>query len=413
MWKPAVALGVFAIIAGSGIEVNAYPVGSLKAVACKFGVDGKFTSEKEFVTHKKHQEIEDYKYFDKNCNGILEDTELSARDQYLKFEVEDGARAEYARYRANNVDVPVPPSKDPPTPEIGGWHSQPILRDSFEDIAVFRGPKDVKLASGATFSYAYDGELRNRIWSAKGVVAYPISWTAPPVVGRRPAHVPYLVGMAFSPSFAFQRVSNSNSTIAKKSDVDVAAFGAGGEIAIGKLTDEITTHYFRARAAGVTNFAGETRSWNVVGEYQPLTNWSDIPNLGTPNPLGELPFTYQLDAILRAHYARKMGDKVTDPLFNEGEKVFRVGPVLMFSMRALQGASSPVPKALQKATFNASYSWLDDVRRSHSYSHFMTSLGYALDDAGNIAIKLSYDKGKIEETAQDVAITRVGLTAKY
>jgi len=401
----------FSLLLVTVSDAPAFPVGDLKPVICDFGKQ--FTSAAQFRIYRLHTDVEEYKYFDKNCDGVIDKAERAAIDAYVKREVEDGADAEYQRYKKYHVAIPVPPQKIPPAPKVGGWNSQFVLRDSFEDISIFNGPKDVKLATGATFSYARDNVAANTVWSAKGVAAYPISWTAPPFEGRPPELVPYVVGFAFAPAVSFQRVTNSNGAIALKNDVNVLSYNAGGELAVGNLIDATTTHYFRARTGAVSNFDNQMRSWNIVGEYQPLTNWSTIPNLGTPNPLGTLPVTYELDAIFRMAYAQKTSDIVKDPLFAQGNSVLRAGPVLALGIMPLQGDFSPVPKWLQKANFTASYSWLDDVKTSRSYSHFMAALGYALDDAGNVGVKLSYEKGKIEETAQDVAITKLGLTAKY
>jgi len=405
---------VLALFCISASGANAFPTTGLKPVVCKFGKDGKFSNAKEFTIFKLHSDVEEYKYFDANCDGEIDAKERARKEAYLKQEVRDGAEAEFARYAANHVAVPVPSQNGQHPLKVGGWNSQFILRDSFEDISIFSGPQDYKQASGATFSYARDNQAFNTAWSAKGVVAYPVSWSAPPIEGRRPELVPYVVGFAVTPSFSFQRVSNSNATIAGRSDVNVLSYGAGGEVAIGNLLDATTTHYFRLRGSAVSNFDSEMRSWNTIAEYQPLTNWSSIPNLSTPNPLGFLPATYELDLIFRMHYAERTGNvTMKDPLFDEGNSILRAGPVLALSIAALQGDDSPVPGWLQKASFNASYSWLDNIRTDRTYRHFMTSMGYALDDAGHVGIRLSYERGKIEETAQDVEITKVGLTAKY
>jgi hypothetical protein len=395
-------------------KAQAFPTGDLSPVKCSYGTGGKFTSAAQYRIFKLHETVEEYKYFDRNCNGILEESELAAFHAYIKAKVIDGADAEYRRYRDNSVTIPVPQQNVSAKPTAGGWSSQFVLRDSFDNISIFSGlSKDVSLASGATFSYARDNVISNTVWSAKGVAAYPISWSMPPITGRQPANVPYLIGFAVTPAVSFQRVSNSTPSIAKKMDVNILTFGAGGEVAVGNLIDDTVTHYFRTRGAAVTNFDGQLRSWQTVSEYEPITNWSDVPNIGSPNPLGTLPATYQLDAILRTTYAQKANDGVTDPLFNSGPDVFRLGPVLGLTIMPLQGDDSPVPKWLQKASLAATYSWLDDFRHGQTYNHFTAALAYALDNAGHIGMKISYEKGKIEETAQNVNMTRVGLTAKY
>jgi hypothetical protein len=400
---------------GLGLEqARAFPTTGLKPVICEYGKGGRFTTAKEFSIYKLHTDVEEYKYFDENCDGVIDKNERRKIDAYLTREVRAGAEAEFARYAENNVVVPAPPQKVAPPPKVGGWASQFILRDSFEDISIFSSPQDIKQASGASFSYARDNVAFNTAWSAKGVAAYPISWSAPPIEGRRPEYQPYLVGFAVTPSFSFQRVSNSNANVAARSDVNILSYGAGGEVAIGHLFDNTTTHYFRLRGAAVSNFDSQLRSTNAVAEYQPLTNWKSIPNLSTPNPLGFLPATYEVDLIFRTHYAERSGNvAISDPLFVDGNSVLRTGAVVGLSVLPLQGDDSPVPAWLQKANFNASYSWLDDVRTGRKYEHLMASLGYTFDEAGHIAMKASYERGRIEETAQKVEITKVGLTVRY
>lgn len=399
------------VFACSTLDAQSYPTNGLKPVMCDFGGHGQ-PSLKEFEAYRMHTEVDDYKYFDKNCDGEIDASERANINAYLKRTVRDGARAEYQRYIANKEVVVIPPDKPIPSEKSNrGWHSDLIVRDSFEDITIFSGPSDYKKASGATFSYAQDDKNQNSTWSAKGVVAYPFSWTPEAVVGRRPSHVPYVAGFAFTPAVAFQRVSNSDSSIAKRSDVNVLSFTGGGEMAVGNFIDDTMTHYFRLRGAAVSNFDSEVRSWNVIAEYQPVTGFPYLPDLSGPNQVPNLPLTYQIDAMVRMHYAEKIGD-FNDPIFSKGNQALRVGPVVNLAIYP-QEDSSFVPAWLKRANFNFTYSWLDNVRTSQTYNHLMASLGYTIDDAGHYGIKLSYERGRIEETAQDVAVTKIGLTAKY
>ena len=59
------------------------------------------------------------------------------------------------------------------------------------------------------------------------------------------------------------------------------------------------------------------------------------------------------------------------------------------------------------------YSWLEDPQTHQTFWHWLASLGFALDDNGNVGIKLSYEKGQVEQTGQPVDLTKVGLTAKF
>ena len=78
-----------------------------------------------------------------------------------------------------------------------------------------------------------------------------------------------------------------------------------------------------------------------------------------------------------------------------------------------QGPDSPISKTLQRLSFTASYSWLKNLATNEEYAHLLAALGFALDDAGNLGIKVSYEQGKIEDTGQNVKLSKVGLTAKF
>lgn len=155
-------------------DVQAFPVtDDLKPVHCNFGKDGNFQSAAEYRIYKLHEQVEEYKYFDKHCTGVVDQIALQ---DYIQTAVIHDADRLYQRYHDNHVAIPVPPEKDSPTPKDGGWRGPNfVLRDSFDAISIFSKPKDVKLANGATFSYGRDDVAANTTWTAKGVVAYPFS----------------------------------------------------------------------------------------------------------------------------------------------------------------------------------------------------------------------------------------------
>jgi hypothetical protein len=249
------------------------------------------------------------------------------------------------------------------------------------------------------------------MWSAKGVVAYPIAWTTDENPTPRSFIDPYVVGFALTPSVTINRVSNSNPALAKK-NVDVLTYNAGGEVAVGHLFDATTTHYLRGRVGLQSDSTGVTQSWVTTFEYQPITTWTTIPNLSSPNPLFFLPVTYEVDPILR--YQHLEGSDKTDlPLFMTRQTISRLGPVVALSIIPEQGETSPVPEWLQRVNFNLTYSWLKDWNSGMIYRHFLTSLGFALDPAGHFGVKVSYESGQVEETGQDVKVTKASLTVKF
>jgi hypothetical protein len=386
---------------GSSARAEDHP----PVIICDFG---KKPSRVQYELLLEHQYSEEYKYFDKNCNGKPDHAAFTAWfNQRIADQLHD-----YDRLNQAGVPVPLPGDPNPkPKKAPGGWSAYPILRDSFADVAVFSSPKDVKLASGAQLNYSRDNVGENTSWSATGVAAYPIVWQNPVNPTPRSAFDPYLEGFALTPTVTFNRLTNTNTILAKK-NVNILTFGGASEFAFGHMFDETTVHYFRVRSALATDFDSVKKSWSVTGEYQPITNFSDRMNFGSPNRLGMLPATFQIDPILRIEYSERL-QSTTDPLFATHENVLRAGPVLALSIAPFQGDASPVPKVLQRLNYTASYSWLRDLNRDQSYAHFLTALGFALDDSGNVGIKLSFEKGKNEETGKPADVTKVGLTAKY
>lgn len=358
---------------------------------------------------ERHKNSDLYKYFDRKCDNH---PDLAAYNAWLDAKNPLAEHDEERRLRAHlpplEIKTPPPDTTRPP----GGWNSYFILRDSFQDISIFGKPKDVTAASGATFGWTRDDIGANSSWSAKGVVAYPVVWQNPDNPTPRSAFDPYVVGFALSPSLNFQRVTDSNPKFAKN-NIDILTYGATGELAVGHMFDETTTHYFRGRTSAVGTFEGDIHSWSQTFEYQPLTGpvTPGIPKLSSPNGFFGVA-TWELDAIARVQYMERTGI-TQDPLFGMHDHLTRAGGVLALSILPQQGPDSPLSKTLQRVSFTASYSWLKNVVTKEEYAHYMAALGFALDDSGNIGIKLSYEGGKIEDTGQDVKLTRIGLTAKF
>src|SRR5438477_4365743 len=375
-----------------------------EAAKCNFG---KNPTREQYRILLLHQNSDEFKLFDGQCTGRPDHKAyLAWLESKIVLPLHD-----YDRLRRAGVRAPLPDTGGAPPPKAGGWQSYLILRDSCEDVAVFSSPKDVKLASGASLTWSNDRIAANRSWTAKGVAAYPIVWQNPDNPAPRSSFDPYLVGLAFTPTVAINRVTNSNAQLVKN-NIDVLTFGGAAEVAVGHMFDETTTHYFRARVAAAGTTEGTVKSiWDTV-EYQPITNFANFLNVGSPNPLGPIPATFEIDAIYRAQYATRTV-MTLDPIFANREHIFRSGPVLALSIIPQQGPDSPVPKLLQRFNFVTTYSWLEDPQTHQTFWHWLASLGFALDDNGNVGIKLSYEKGQVEQTGQPVDLTKVGLTAKF
>jgi hypothetical protein len=134
--------------------------------------------------------------------------------------------------------------------------------------------------------------------------------------------------------------------------------------------------------------------------------------LSSPNNLGTLPATWELDAIARYQYFERTATTL-DPLFVKQDRLSRAGGVLALTIAPDQGPDSPVSKLLQRVSFTSSYSWTENLSTRQPYVLFLAALGFALDESGNLGVKLSYEDGQIEDTGKRVRLTKATLAVKY
>jgi hypothetical protein len=394
----------------------------LKPVDCKFGEDGRFRSEREYSIYLKHQKSEAFKYFDVNCDGILQKGELNA---YLAWAnaPDDIGKANYEVNERKFGYLKLPAKKPKPIPVIyhsGGLTIGPIVRDSFPDISVFSVDTDVdtgetfigkkaSLASGATFSWSRNFVAPNTMFAAKGVAALPVIWQSQIPIGGGVT----FEGITLSPTVSFDKLQNSNAKL-QTDDKDVLTYGGLAEIALG-LPSINLTNFLRVRASQISSFSGPGKASQVTGEYQPVIYVENtlIPHLGIPKKLPVVPVLYELDAGARYQSVRRLSITDIDPIFARGPLVDRYGGFVALSIQSEQGPEAPVPEILQRILYNVTYVWLHDTRHSTTYPLLTQSLSFALDPDGHLALKLSYERGKVEETAKRDGVVKVGLAAKY
>jgi hypothetical protein len=403
------------------ISTGSNALAAPKPVDCKLDQE----VEESYIIIKKHKTKDIFKYFDENCNGIIEKKENL---KYMEWIAEDD-EVERGVFRARrelgqSVVEPDTAKKIATVYKNGNIAMGPILRDSFSDISVFSLNKDEKtgqyyigkkasLASGASFSWNRDFVTANTTWAAKGVAALPIIWTNENVQGTSAA----LAAIAIAPSFTFNRLYNTNKKFNSK-DIDVETYGGSGEIKLINLPSQNVEHFLRVRGAYIGSFTGDSHGWHMITEYEPAIALGDlelrhIPTPGVEHKLPFIPVTYVLDVIARYEYLRRTSNRNTDPIFAFGPSVGRAGAVVALSVQAEQGDEAPVDPILQRVTFNTTYSWLHNLDHNINYSLFSTALGFALDSDGHFAVKASYDRGKVEETAQKIGVFKMGLAAKF
>ena len=364
-----------------------------------------------------HQAYDVYRKADTNCDGHLSPSEVKAfensppvqdmlqlGESYINRTVASGQTIQLDK----NGDPlwPIVSSTEPSQPASPtGWYF--LLRDSPEDISIFGRPKDFKSASGAQFAYSWDGVADNTSWSAKGIATLVYNWQNS--TGPATAGAPYVAGFAVAPWVNFNRVTESAVALASKR-VDVLSLGGTGEIALAN-TLGTGTQYLRAKPAYNTDFEGRPHSWSQTLEWQPL--WQPAgPGvaISAPNPLGTY-LTWEIDPILRFEYFEAAG-KSTDPIFANGKTVSRVGPVLALTIAPLQN-DLIVPHWLQTASFNASYQWFTDINGKRNYHLLNTSVNLPVDPQGHFGLKISYQNGQVEQTAQPIQQVMAGLSAKW
>lgn len=363
-------------------------------------------SSAEWRIYAKHQK-ERYKKYDINCDGTLSAAERAAEDRdddsdaaEFVHAVERGQKEGY-QITLNKKGETIPPISasgelSPEIKERGIF----LLRDSFEDVSIFTRPKSPQKASGASFSWSRDGTIDNSVWSAQGVMSYAYTW---PGTAGTPGD-PYILGFSLAPAIQFNR--SANSSAAKKSkDVDFLGFSATSEIGI--ADGRGSANYFRVRPNYITDFDGEAKSWSIVAEWQPFLDRQPF-RLSQPNDLG--PIIWQLDPILRLQYAHQLNGS-TDPIFNHNDDPLRIGPVLGLTIQPT-GVFN-LPKMFQDSTLFASYQYLTDVENGDSSYLLKAGVNFNLDEDGHTALKVSYSKGQLEETGNDIDEVKVGLTAKW
>lgn len=383
---------------------------AVKGDVCKYGDGNGNLREAEARVFVMHQQSDIYRRYDTDCDGRLSLKEIAKYETDQEIFVES-VRGTIRRSRAVGQPIRVNTDGDTAEPIFSSYKEDPVspdkvfypyLRDSAEEVGVFDDPKPFASATGASFGYGRDGVASNTTWTAKGVAGIAYIWRG---TDRPPqANTPYFVGFAASGWTLFNRLTNSSAALRSR-QVDVLSFGGTGEAAFGNIL--YGTQYFRFRGAYNTDFEGDPRSWSTTAEWQPVSN-----RLGLSAPIELGPYLVaQIDPIVRLQHTVRMNGSL-DPIFSEHDRVTRVGPVLVLNIRP-KASDLILPNWLQKATFNATYSWLRDIDTRQTYELLNTAVAFPLDSEGHLGFKVGYQRGRIEETGARVDQIAAGLSAKW
>lgn len=282
-----------------------------------------------------------------------------------------------------------------------------LIRRSLDDVGSFAAPGCFTKATGAEFAWANDRLLENTVWSARGIAAMRFAPS-----GEFKLDDPFLKSLVVAPYINFDRVGN---TQAVADDVNNLTFAGVVEAGVANVFG--ATHYFDFAMNLVSSFAGEEKNWSANLRWHPVgrgkqgTGTTLLSYFNTPQPLGRY-FVFSLTPSVRAQYAAELSDAFEQPIFAERDEAFRIGPSLLLTIDGKK-VFEQIPEWVKRIHYQLSYSWLHDVFVSRDYELLDTVLKLNLDESGHFGLALSYRRGDLFETGEDVDEATVGLAVSY
>jgi len=360
-----------------------------------------------FLLHKLSPAL--FKY-DKNFDGDLSSDELKAA--VVDAKTSNAYLGQLNDYRRGAQPIPKSPEESGKQPKRAAGEPEKnaifILRRKFDQVSslAFPGAADQD-AAGAQFSYGRDNTNSNTVWAAQGVAAVMFGQSYP-VLDQKNQRFEPRATYAAGPFVQFDKVSNSNST-QQKSNLDNLTLGLISEAGLQNMSvgSASVTNYLRLKGGVTADFEGITKSWNIGGEWQPVSNEL---GLSAPLPVDILHATVTPTFKARAIYASVIGN-TTQPIFSQHNQAFRIGPTigLLFAPVKLEGYWPP---QLQNMSLSVSYSLLQDLMSPATYNLFDAAFTYFADDSKTVGITLTYERGRVEQTGASNDTFMAGLSLK-
>ena len=277
-----------------------------------------------------------------------------------------------------------------------------LIRRSKPDIGSFADPTCFRDAQGAEFAWANDRVDEKEVWSARGLIARPIT-----VEDQIKKTIPNLHSLSLSPYIAFDRTSDAE-TIEEL--IDNLTWGGVFEFGFANVLGG--TQFFDIDGGLVTGFNGTGKNWGVNLAWEPKGDKQNIGTvmsvLGQPQPLGGY-FTYTFSPTLQTGFASEISEAELQPLFADNDWALRSGPLVVFSINGADDA----PWWIKRIGYEVTYGWLYDWISSRDYELMDTALTLGLDDTGHLGLTFSYRKGQLEETGQPVDLANIALSVSY
>jgi hypothetical protein len=264
-----------------------------------------------------------------------------------------------------------------PSPDNGGSDSSPEKTPGVSTDS----------AKGATLSFTQDYAAKNRIWAAQGMAAAVFSDCNPNLVEGKTA------GLLEKSIAVYAQVNsdyNSNATLASKNNVDTRTAGVSGEIVYQTLSGDLQV--FRLTPNVVRDDIKNTTAVAVMGQYVPAL--ISLPGVWVPHGLLNTSILYQFNPTLDVQYASTTDRK--KPLqFSGMSQSLRIGPELALIVTPFAGGGNDF---LSRISINELFHpWYETYSERGSY-WWTNTIKYNLDQSGNFALALSYNRGKDENS---------------
>jgi hypothetical protein len=271
-----------------------------------------------------------------------------------------------------------------------------LLRQDWQDIGYLKCPQKVEDATGAQISFTDDRAASNRIWAMHGTAAlYYSSVTGDPSSPLTPYDT------SVGTYVTVNRSLNSSAAL-MKSDIDKLAYGGMGEFG---FVTENGANYFRVRGGGIEDNIKNVSSANITGEFLPV--YYPLHFHEPFRPFGITPFILRYDPLLLVQYNQTTGRKtVLD--FNNRAEALRVGPQVTFTVLPLPGSSD----FLSRLSGSLTYHWAYETYSQTGLSWLQSAVKYNIDDAGHLAVALTYQRGRDEDTGTFTNVYKIALTGK-
>lgn len=280
-----------------------------------------------------------------------------------------------------------------------------LLRRSKDAIGSIISPTCFADAQGAQFAWADDAISDSEVWSAQGIVAARFTHR-----GEAQRYSPFIQNLAFAPYAYFDRVASGGSVV---DGIDNLAYGAVFELSVANVLG--ATHYFDVDAEVVSSFDGNAKNWSIGAEWQPIgylrTGKTVLRYFGQPMGVGRN-FLWTVTPKVCGEYVSELSDAALQPIFADRNEALRIGPAVTLNLYGINEFPD-VPWWAKKFSLEVTYGWLYDTLSKLDYELLDSSATFDLDEKGHLGLTLSYRKGQLLETGQDVDLAKLGLSVSY